>query len=116
MDTSWRNQSGYGAKSDGSCRLIVTDPLDSKRKTIYLGNSAPIAAKHYLQVTDADFEKASAQAARIPARSVAERGAMEQTSERAIGGNVREKPQMTVADNYCPSVYMPRSGLEPETR
>ena len=26
--------------------------------TAWIGNSAPIAARHYLQVTDADFEKA----------------------------------------------------------
>ena len=40
------------------------------RRRAWIGNSAPIAARHYLQVTDADFDRAA-----MPAKRGAESGA-----------------------------------------
>ena len=54
----------------------------------WIGNSAPVAAKHYLSVTDADFDKAlgggadsGARAAQNPAQSGAAASGRERTGE-----------------------------------
>ena len=66
----------------------------------WLGNSALIAQKHYLQVTDADFRRAAQKAA----QSAAERGCQEGTAEGSESQNDLEiKPLhvTSIADKTC---------------
>lgn len=89
----------------------------------WIGNSAPVAAKHYLSVTDADFDKAigggaesGAQSAQNPAQSGAASSRPEGTgaTQTQMPRDVRHPVASGV--NYCTSDQMPLSGLEPETR
>ena len=52
----------------------------------WIGNSALIAPKHFLQVTEENCE----QAAQIPAQSAAKRDRQPETAETDEDGNVRE--------------------------
>src|SRR5262249_33968737 len=72
--------------------LVAVHPLHVVTK--WIGNSARVAQKHYLQVTDADFERAI--------RCGAESGAV-----------VVQKPVQTIADATCQQSKKPdRKGLE----
>ena len=56
--------------------LVQTFPLHVV--CAWIGNSAPVAAKHYLQVTDGDFERAAksgTQSGTVTAQSAAQSGA-----------------------------------------
>ena len=57
--------------------------------TTWLGNSAAVAVKHYLQVTDADFDRAAGKTARKPALSGAESG---RTGSHAKNDSNANKP------------------------
>jgi hypothetical protein len=48
-----------------------------------LGNSAPVAARHYLQVTEADLERAAGRALQNPAQQDASAGRTESNSTAA---------------------------------
>jgi integrase len=56
----------------------------------WLGNTAAVAAEHYLQVTEAHYE----QAAQIPAQSGAERACQQETAVPAEQPNVRRGKEM----------------------
>lgn len=56
--------------------------------TSWIGNSAPIAARHYLQVTDTDFDAALECATQIPTHA---RRRFRRSSQRAILANVGKK-------------------------
>ena len=91
----------------------------------WLGNSAPIAARHYLQVTDADFDRAV-----VPPRmgGGAESGALEtqNAAQQASAENCRVSQETTQAPdnqglmqniaNPCYGIQMsivPPRGVEP---
>lgn len=74
----------------------------------WIGNSLRVAAKHYLQVTDADFERATQKAAQYPPFSVRmEPDGKEQTKKKAV-------PSVLV--RMCTAVQIAEEGLEPPTR
>jgi len=71
----------------------------------WLGNSQPVAAKHYLQVTDDHFQKAT----QNPTQTVHDKGVCD-------GQAQQETPQLSVPDNaglMCTTVQMTPTGLEP---
>ncbi len=78
----------------------------------WIGNSKAVAAKHYLQVTDDHFQKASGEAAQKAAQSVHGHGDCD-------GQPRQETPAMSSSDTpggYCTSVQVAEEGLEPPTR
>ena len=84
----------------------------------WIGNSAPVAAKHYLQVTEADF----AQAVAAPAATVPEAAQYPAQYASGMAGKGVDKKQQTleIPEEYeglltCTSVQMPPDGLEPST-
>ena len=81
----------------------------------WIGNSNLIAAKHYLQVTDDDFARASgiASPTRIPTRAGAERGGIDTTSDQAGFAKSLPNQALSVPVAYCPSVHIAAAGLEP---
>jgi integrase len=84
----------------------------------WLGNTALIAAKHYLQVTDSDFLRAAKSGAarcsalQNPVQSVLDREGQERT-QPDVGQ--RFCPSESIPVLSCPSVEMPLVGLEPTT-
>jgi len=93
----------------------------------WIGNTVAVAAKHYLQVTDADFEKASKCGAKSGALSL-KNAAHKQA--QPISADSSQLPQEThnaletqglchvLANDgeYWPNVQAPRQGLEPWTK
>ena len=89
----------------------------------WIGNSAAVAAKHYLSVTDADFDKALAGGAESDARG-AQKPA--QSGAAASGQKTTGEPQTQMPRDvrhpvapgviYCTSEQVPLVGLEPTTR
>jgi integrase len=87
----------------------------------WIGNSAPVAAKHYLQVTDADFARAvgkggadsGALALQNPVQSTAvgERQELNATPETKTPQEL-SRP-VASPDTFCPSVQVPPRGVEP---
>lgn len=84
----------------------------------WIGNSAPVAAKHYLQVTEADF----AQAVAVPAATVPEAAQKAAQYAPELSGKDGYKKQQTPAftEKYeglpvYTCVQMPPDGLEPST-
>lgn len=92
--------------------------------TAWIGNSAPVAAKHYLSVTDADFERAAKGHLRDDAHSDAPTTQNPtQPTTAAKRRKVPTSPQTqmpqrlghSAAPNgtYCPNVHIPLTGVEP---
>ena len=82
----------------------------------WLGNSQPVAMKHYLQDTDEFFEKAAQRPvenlAHFPAQSPSESAGQGRTENK-------ETPKNSAVFGGCPVVYtasVPPVGLEPTTR
>ena len=71
----------------------------------WLGNSAPIAARHYLQVTDADFDRAVARRRRIRRTCGAESGAAR--GGRELAGFRKKRQQAPENQGLVPSVANP---------
>jgi integrase len=89
----------------------------------WIGNSTPVAAKHYLSVTDADFDRAIGGGAESGARTAqnpAQSGAATSRQERKVATQTQMprdvRHPVASGVNYCTSDQMPLSGLEPETR
>jgi integrase len=87
--------------------------------TAWIGNSVPVAAKHYLQVTDADFERAVKGGARDGAECGADRSGRERTGRDETHASTT-KPSVLSATvpsglvvSSCP---VPREGVEPSGR
>lgn len=99
--------------------------------TAWIGNSAPIAARHYLQVTDADFQRASKAPVSGPDRS-AENSALAahqaaQNAAQPTAANPRQSHQEThkaqqkpglglglaTVGDYWPNENVPPRGVEP---
>jgi integrase len=82
----------------------------------WIGNTEMIAAKHYLQVTDADFQRAAEsgavgrQALQNPVQSVADSKGQEGTQPLAEQAFC---PSESLPVLSCPSVQIPPRGLEP---
>ncbi len=84
--------------------------------TSWLGNSQPVAMKHYLQVTDEHFARAAEQAAQNPAQSTSEMVGQGLTSAECQNEKSPESPGFASHGNTWHSVQMPPVGLEPTTR
>jgi len=91
----------------------------------WLGNSPVVAAQHYLQTTDADFERAAAKPLASGAKSGADSGAshseLGRTAPQAGAGGPQESPVLLGVSHgagECGAVQnapVGRSGLEPLT-
>lgn len=88
--------------------------------TSWIGNSAPVAAKHYLQVTDADFERAGrggAESGAAGAQKAAQSGAvgMGRDETRFAETPMPRDVVHPVAShvNYSTVVLAPLTGVEP---
>ncbi len=96
-------------RSTRETELTETFPLHAV--TTWLGNSQAIAAKHYLQVTDAHFEKAT----RIPTRAPAE---MVENVAKAVIRPLRENekapafPGLSVPFRIMHGTAVPPTGVE----
>jgi integrase len=84
----------------------------------WIGNTAMIAAKHYLQVRETDFERAAKSGAerctalQNPVQSVLDREGQERT-QPDVGQGFCPSESLPVLS--CPSVQIPPAGLEPAT-
>jgi integrase len=78
----------------------------------WLGNSVPVAAKHYLQVTDDHFEQAIEQAAQNPAQYVR---VSDRTQREAQGHNTQNTKQYGLLLNSTDKLVGPE-GFEPPTK
>ncbi|MBA4188155.1 MAG: hypothetical protein C0467_09070 [Planctomycetaceae bacterium] len=79
--------------------------------TAWIGNSIPVAAKHYLQVTDADFARAAKSDAESDARTTqnttqtaADVKRPERTQLRKVLENQAFRPVVSAQVLLCPSV------------
>ena len=92
--------------------------------TAWIGNSAPIAAKNYLQVTDADFARAAKGHVRADAESDARTAQNPtQTGDASKCPDMSMSPQMQMPREfrhpvaakviYCTTEQIPLTGVEP---
>ena len=85
----------------------------------WIGNSAPVAMEHYLQVTDADFAKASGTATEHEGDEAPQNAQQNSLQDKGNNRNAseakRENPDDS--DNHRDSLVelAPRAGLEPAT-
>ena len=91
--------------------------------TAWIGNSVPVAAKHYLQVTDADFERAARGGAQCGARGGAEcgadRGGPEWTGRDESDADPSKQAVLSTAVRSGPVLSIRsvlRTGVEPVDR
>ena len=75
--------------------------------TAWLGNTPTVAQKHYLMVTDADFDKAASVATQIPTQLALECV--------GIGGHGRPENEKTPGFSGVFSSKVERRGVEPPT-
>jgi len=77
----------------------------------WIGNTVAIAARHYVQVTDADFQKAASGAVRNPVQS------MRETPGKPLKRDKKNPENTRVFDNplRCTDVHVETIGLEPTT-
>jgi integrase len=68
----------------------------------WIGNSERIAAAHYLQVTDADFEKATSGKEGAAFSGAVDREALHFPVQSALDSKGQERTQPTVAREVCP--------------
>src|SRR5262249_13947008 len=88
----------------------------------WIGNSARIASRHYLQVTDADFDRAVAGGAKSGA-TVAQKAALTRTDSdgpcyrETTKAPENQEPSHTcvTADYTCPDEQIRPEGFEPPT-
>ncbi len=91
--------------------------------TTWIGNSQPVAMRHYLQVRDSDFERASQtpdqaaqKAARFPARTGAEQGAQSGKEYKPALTECPENADLLIGAGTCDTLHntlvAPR-GFEP---
>ncbi|MBU4271383.1 MAG: tyrosine-type recombinase/integrase [Planctomycetes bacterium] len=103
----WQN-----LRSTRETELAETYPMHVV--TSWLGNTATVAAKHYLQVTDEHFQRAATGGAKAVQNPV------QQAQETACKGRQQETQNPGFSGvceplRYCTSVQAPRQGLEPWT-
>ncbi len=101
--------------------LARTHPLHVV--TAWIGNSVPVAAKHYLQVTDEDFARAARggahSGARGDAKGDADRSGRDRTERDKNEPDPREQAVLTAAVRSGPVLSMCsvlRTGVEPVNR
>jgi integrase len=100
-------------RSTRETELAETFPMHVVCK--WIGNSQPVAAKHYLQVTDEHFRQAvegKQDAAQNPAQYAPEPGRTEWESQN----KTLAIPDEYEGLRYCTNVKAPRLGLEPRTK
>jgi integrase len=78
----------------------------------WIGNSVPVAAKHYLQVTDDHFEQALQQAAQIPAQYVR----VSDRTARDADGRTPVFPVRHASLRHSTNVVIGPEGFEPPTK
>ena len=116
----------HNLRASRETELAATFPLHVV--CAWIGNSALIAQKHYLQVTDADFERAATDDRECGRKSGAESGAVavQKAVQSAHVGDCQRSPEMTQAlenkgfvqilatvVNSLQSAGIPPRGLEP---
>lgn len=90
----------------------------------WIGNSAAVAAKHYLTIRDEDFERATAQsgaisgtpAAHFPAQRVAAGNGKDKDETTQATNDMNLMPHVACRGDYLPLCPVPLVGLEPTTR
>lgn len=106
-------------RSSRETELVAVHPLHVVTK--WIGNSARVAQKHYLQVTDADFDRAvrggaesGAAAVQNPVQTVLDgtRQDLKQTKRKGLGRD-EIRPVLSSADGYCTLEQIPLTGVEP---
>ena len=98
--------------------LMASHPIHAV--TAWIGNSPTVAMKHYLQVLDADFDKASRGGAESGA-VVVQNAVQSPTATQRHGSTPKREPLENVGDCQLstpsvitrPSVHMGRVGVEP---
>lgn len=98
-------------RSTRETELVQAHPLHVVCR--WLGNSEPVAAKHYLQTTSDDFEKAIREATRNPTQQASAK--VRDDGQSFIVPN-REKPIFPDSTNPCLNVHtrtVAEAGLEP---
>jgi integrase len=95
--------------------LIAVYPI--KDVASWLGNSAPIAMKHYAMTMQSSFERAVADGARgassNPPHATASKGGHQHSSESDDLREAAENGVLIAGDSQCQPLSMPRAGLEP---
>jgi len=81
--------------------------------TEWIGNSAPVAARHYLSVTDADFEKAARKAAQSSADTANRDSTQLDSGKTETPGNVEKREVVTVPGELRREEPIPLTGVEP---
>ena len=82
----------------------------------WIGNSAPIAARHYLQTTDADFDKAIngvSKAVQNPVQQTAVPGCTEPQTQNGPPTEGEPLLQLATSCDNCADVHIPPRGVEP---
>ena len=114
-------------RSSRECELVANHPLHVVCE--WLGHSPMVAAKHYLRVTDGDFEKAAAKPVEGGAKSGAENGAENGASHSGLRRTVPQTEKVEaqkspdslaflIGADKCEAVQnipLGRTGLEPVT-
>lgn len=101
-----------------SCETDLMKTFPIHVVTRWIGNSPTVALRHYLQVTDADYERASrggGEAARNPARSDADTGGQFRGSAPAIPCELPSSPVLSGPVFSSPFVMVGGKGVEPLT-
>lgn len=110
----------HNLRASRQTELAATYPLHVV--CTWIGNSAAIAQKHYLQVTDADFEiaaKTGTESGTVPAQKTARTGAGSERQEYQENEKTPENPGFSLplatagqAGQFC---GLPPRGLEPRS-
>lgn len=105
-----------------SCETDLMQSFPIHVVCAWLGNTPAIALRHYLQVTDADFERAvtggahsGTRPAQNAAQSAAGQNGRQMTGKPEPDAGVRVSPSMTIEDMLGQVVLMGEAGLEPPT-
>jgi hypothetical protein len=88
----------YNLRASRQTELAATYPLHVV--CMWIGNSAAIAQKHYLQITDADFEnaaKSGTESGTVPARKTAQTGTDSKGQDLQQNEKTPEKPGVSLA-------------------
>src|SRR5262245_27943474 len=107
-------------RANGETELAQSYPLHVV--TAWIGNSVPVAAKHYLQVTDADFLRAAsggAESGALGARNSAQSGSATRSRDMPVGAEVskdREDVRLqALRGTSCQDKGIHPVGFEPTT-
>ncbi|WP_149108959.1 tyrosine-type recombinase/integrase [Limnoglobus roseus] len=102
-----------------SCETDLNAEFPAHVVAKWMGHSVAVAEKHYLQVRDADIDRANAfqlpsnKAVQNPVQSGAETRGRELTAEPKRSEKPLENQLLSAFDQYCSDVQITRQGFEP---